>query len=408
MISFSHSSVSIAPNRPVPLAGWAGAARVTDELFGTLEANILVVSSAGLSRAVLVSIDALFVGRKLSDAILSVCGEFAIPSSCVLIVASHTHFAPPLEADKPILGLSCEEHVLDVSRRLTSKLRALLSEGPSEGALRKGKLRINASINRRRPWHLPQITREGLRFERVVLAPNEHGPTLPMITALVITGETSCVIWCYACHPTSFPGSVISADYPGVVREALRRRFGPETSSIFLQGFAGDIRPPSPARAWTASSALRTLLQGPRFHSMTFDEWKHWANSIADGVLRAIDLAHDVPDDLPIEGSIVSLTLDRLLHEADPSRLVEMQRLSVLGEKILSVSAEPVCGLEALCPQDALLVGYSRDVFGYWPSEADIALGGYEVVGFKSLFGLKGEWRAGLDRAFSSMVGSVA
>ncbi|MCS3726379.1 hypothetical protein [Bradyrhizobium betae] len=408
MISFSHGSVSIAPNRPVPLAGWAGAARVTDELFGTLEANVLVVSAAGFPRAVLISIDALFVGRKLSDAILSVCGEFSIPSSCVLIVASHTHFAPPLEADKPMLGLSCEDHILDVSRRLTNKLRALLNEGPSEGALRKGKFEIHASVNRRRPWHLPQITRDGLRFERIVLAPNEHGPTLPMITALVMTGATTCVVWGYTCHPTSFPGACISADYPGVVREALRRRFGPETTSIFLQGFAGDIRPPSPSRAWTASSALRTLLQGPRFHGMTFDEWKHWANSVADGVLRAIDLAHDAPDDFPIDGSIASIALDRLLPQAEPTRLVEMQRLSILGEEILSVSAEPVCGLEALCPKDALLVGYSRDVFGYWPSEADIALGGYEVAGFKSLFGLMGEWRTGLDQVFSEMVGSVA
>ena len=45
-----------------------------------------------------------------------------------------------------------------------------------------------------------------------------------------------------AIRPRSFRTNVISADYPGAVRRALRERFG-EIPCVFAQGFCGDIRP---------------------------------------------------------------------------------------------------------------------------------------------------------------------
>lgn len=405
MIEFSHGSISIAPTRAVPLAGKSGEARLTQDLYGTLEANVLALFSKGVCSAVLVSIDVLFVGRELSDIILSVCSEFGVPSSCVLILATHTHFAPALEAAKPILGLRSDEHFSAVSQRLMERLKTVLGTRPLNGSLRKGRVELNASVNRRRPWPLPQLTREGLRFDRVVLAPYEHGKTAPLITALVVSGETTCVIWHYTCHPTAFPDPCISADFPGVVREALRQRFGPATTSIFLQGFGGDIRPPSMVRARRPMSIVRALLQGPRFNDMTLIEWKNWAKTVATGVLSAVEVATDAACAAPIQGRIASITLDHLLEQSDSSRIVEAQHLSILGEDILALSAEPLSGLAALCPASALLVGYSRDVFGYWPCEADIAVGGYEVNGFKGLFGVNGAWRPGVDGIFSRIAG---
>jgi hypothetical protein len=51
-------------------------------------------------------------------------------------------------------------------------------------------------------------------------------------------------------------------------------------------------------------------------------------------------------------------------------------------------------------------VGYSRDVFGYWPLEMHIRQGGYEVNGFKQWFGVPYEWRTGVDQVFSNLVSS--
>ena len=243
MIEFSHGFVSIGCDRPVPLAGRAGPPRVAGDVQGALEASILAVFSAGVCRSVFVSIDALFVGRELSDILLSACAALGVASETVLITATHTHSAPALENTKPALGHRCDDHFADVRKKLTRLVSDVLTARPEQGKVIKGRSTVDASVNRRLPWHLPQLTRRGIRFERTVFAPNGSGTVDPLITAIVIQGESTAVAWHYTCHPSGFPEEKVSADYPGIVRQALRRRFGKETTSIFLQGFTGTFVP---------------------------------------------------------------------------------------------------------------------------------------------------------------------
>jgi hypothetical protein len=350
----------------------------------------------------------LFVGHELTDILLSTCAEFGVADQSVLIVATHTHSAPALEDTKPELGRRSDDHFASVKQKLVGSLSDLLKTPPQKGKLAKGQTRIvNASVNRRLPWHLPQLTRGGLRFERTVLAPNEKGLVDPLITALIIQGDTAAVVWHYTCHPTGFPEEKISADYPGLVRNALRQRFGKDTTSIFLQGFAGDIRPVSAAPTMRLMPLIRRAVQGPRFYDMGMEDWLAWADIISNGVLSAVDAAAPVEDGRLASGRMASTTLDKLMAGANRNRLVEMQHLDVLGERILAVSAEPLAGLRELCPQNSLLVGYSRDVFGYWPPDMEIGEGGYEVNGFKDWFAVPHPWQSGLDQVFSGLAGGI-
>ena len=148
---------------------------------------------------------------------------------------------------------------------------------------------------------------------------------------------------------------------------------------------------------------LRRAVQGPCFYDMKMENWLGWARKISNGVMQAIDAATLIEDDVPMSGRIASTTLDKLLSGADRDRLVEVQHLHCLGERIIAVSAEPLVGLKDLCPTDSLLVGYSRDVFGYWPRDMQISLGGYEVNGFKEWFGVAHDWQSGLDDVFSGL-----
>jgi hypothetical protein len=404
MIGFAHGFISIAPERPVPLAGRAGPPRIVGDVQGALEASVLAVFFGSVCRAVLISIDALFVGRELSDIILSTCSDLGVPNHSVLIVATHTHSSPALENSKPALGARCDRYFTDVRKKLAKLISDVLAARPQQGKIAKGRSTINASVNRRLPWSLPQLTRNGIRFEKTVFAPNASGAVAPLITALIIQGETTAVVWHYTCHPTGFPEEKICADYPDIVRQALRQRFGEDTTSIFLQGFAGDIRPISAAPPSGIMPLVRRAAQGPRFYDMAIESWLGWAETISNGVMKAIDVATAIEDPGLVSGRIASTTLDRLMAGADRDRLVEVQHLHVLGEKIMAVSAEPLLGLGELCPKGSLLVGYSRDVFGYWPREAEINLGGYEVNGFKDWFGVPYEWQSNLDDVFSELV----
>jgi hypothetical protein len=365
-----------------------------------LEVNILALFVDN-RRVVLVAIDALFVGSQLSAEIVKACD--GIDPAAIVIVASHTHSSPALETTKPLLGEGDSEHIATVRDRIVKGVRATLAASPVRGSARHGHRKLDAGMNRRRRWPLPRITSQGIRFDRVVMAPNKRGRTDPTATVTVIEGaDQRAVIWHYACHPTDFPDDfALSADYPGVVRAALREKYGPQTAVLFLQGFAGDIRPPGGRRRWI--DLPRSALVGPRFGAMTYGEWHAWSAKIASGIAQACDSAELALDET-LRASSAQTPLSTLLEGAPETRTVEVQRLCVLGRDILVVSAEPLIGLQDACPADCLCVGYSRDVFGYWPTAQDIPLGGYEVEGYKELFSVQYPWCDDPDSIFKRLV----
>jgi hypothetical protein len=405
MIAFAAGRVSITPRFPIALAGRGGPPRVAYSAHDELEVNVVAVAENGRYVSVLVSIDALFVGRELSDLILSECGRFGVPNEAVLIVASHTHSAPALENTKPLLGERSDEHFSEISRRLVHLLADLLQSAPTGATVSRGNSKVHASVNRRRPWFLPRLTRRGLDFDRVILAPNPSGPADPNITTFMLNADRPVVIWHYACHPSGFPDDTkASADFPGVVRAAVRKRFGYDAVVLYLPGFSGDIRPVSGPAVFTAKSFIRSLLQGPKFHSMSSKDWAEWANSIAEDVVAAIERATNLSVDQPVKCAHRAALLSDLFEGADDSRLVEGQTMSLFGEKITCISAEPLHSLRDLFDPRSIAIGYSRDVFGYWPQEREVKQGGYEVHGFKELFGISGAWKSGTDEVFKSLL----
>ena len=71
-------------------------------------------------------------------------------------------------------------------------------------------------------------------------APNPSGPKDERATVALLRkaddGQVLGVLWHYTCHPTAVvPDNVISADYPGAVRRALRQRFG-DIPCVFRAG----------------------------------------------------------------------------------------------------------------------------------------------------------------------------
>lgn len=407
MIGLAHRFVSIIPQRELPLAG-RGEKRLGIRQHDPLEANIVVVQQDG-SRAVLVSVDALFIGHHLSAEIIACCEEKGVPPEAVLLIASHTHAAPALESTKPLLGEYDRNHVDSVRRKLLAAIREALAERPIPASVLLGQVHLSAGVNRRYLWPFPQLAPQGLLFDKVVLAPNKAGPVERLATAIVLRGEGQmAIIWHHACHPNAFPDcSAVSADYPGVVRRALRRRYGPNTTVVFLQGFAGDIRPPSGPARKRAGTIARMLLQGPCFHEMSMAGWQQWADEIAGGILKACDEA------VPVETGAMDVrhartSLSNLLPGAPESRAIDAQRLHLLASDIIAISAEPLIDLKELCPPGALCVGYSRDVFGYWPRTDQLALGGYEVTRFKRVFGVSHPWCSDPDMVLMDLLKAVS
>ena len=109
-----------------------------------------------------------------------------------------------------------------------------------------------------------------------------------------------------------------------------------------------------------------------------------------------------------------SLGLDRFFSGSKPDKDLSVQIVRIGKQlEIVALSAEvtvPWQGIfdSAVPPVDGtirLYAGYAGALFGYLPTAAQIAEGGYEVEGFQPLFGLSGHFDA--DRIEPAIVGCV-
>jgi hypothetical protein len=391
------------------MGGHAGH-RPTRHVEGRLEANIVAFGD-GADVVVLISLDTLFAGSQVTEAAVSACRQrFGIGPERVLVLASHTHSSPMLDASKPLLGRADPE---EVSRWADGVSRAILGvETKHAGAFRAGCGRSDLSVNRRLPWNLPTLVRLlGKTESKVYLCDNPAGPRDPRIrTCVWLSPENTplAAFWSFGCHPVSFPETeTASPDFVGVVREALRQRLGSELPVLFGPGCMGDVRPLSP-RPWKIPSRIAQLaVYGPSPLPFDRSEWDLWAAALA-GQVNSID---ENAETKPIKTSatarpMVRLPMSTLFDGFCPTAELNGKSIGVPGlGRVIALSCEPVTAITGLVANSGndLVLGYEGDVFGYLPTDAMVAEGGYEAQGFLASFGLQGRFRPGLDAKVSRL-----
>ncbi len=400
----------------MPLAGFGDRHAPFSGIDAPLEANAVAFRFDDTRCAVILTLDTLFAGPALHAALtehfVRCHGQRA---DDLLVLASHTHFAPSIDDTKPALGwvdaayaafvvASCEE-VID---------RVVASPGcPAIVERRLGA--SDAAINRRRRWPLPHLDNRRLVGPQVCMAPNPNGPIDPTIDAWTATdaaGKPVALLWRYACHPTGFARPLhVSPDFPGVVRTRLRQHYGVTIPVMFLQGFAGDIRARVPEKRSLLRRTWHTLLTGPSFDGFTLAEWRDWAEALAGDVAAAfagppLPPAAEPQAVISLGSASCTVPLSRLVSGEADDRPVRFQRLRVASMiDIVAVAAEPLTSLRGMIPfAGATPVGYLGDAFGYWPTDRDARNGGYEVNHFLPAFGLHGRLQPSLDGVFRAAI----
>jgi len=339
--------------------------------------------------------------------------ELELDDASFLFAASHTHFAPSVDASKPLLGPVDPAYVDLVIERGAELLSRLAGTRSDQGMARieyRNGLAAHAINRRRMGWRLspraPHLPRRA-----ALRAPNAKGPcdeTVHVVTLIGSSGRPAAVLWSYACHPVSFAEPrQVSADFPGVVRRALRTAFGNDLPVLFLQGCAGDIRPRELGRPRSRRRRLAELVVGKLFTPFTPAEYAAWSDSLA---ARVVDLARGSGRAFPLPSGFrtahASLPLSDLIDGAAlGNRSLTLQRFELApGLAIAAMSAEPVVeyglGLRAAEPDGRVVIpaGYTDGVFGYLPTTQMIGEHGYEDEGFMEAFGLRGRFRPQVER----------
>jgi len=407
------ASCDVTPrDRPVRLAGYASRNAPASTVLDPIEVAVVLLECAG-RRCLIFSFDLMIVGSELRNMIQARLARLGFAPREVMLLASHTHYAPATDSACAPLGMPEREFVSELADAAENLVRQMLKARPAEAGLEVFQGELDHSINRRRHWPFPTVGRTyGLRLRSTSFAPNPSGPKAEQATLLLLRraddGKVLAVLWHYTCHPTAVvPANVVSADYPGAVRAAIRKQYG-AIPCLFMQGFCGDIRPNIEALqpiGWRqrVRNTLRTMVSGPAFPSPSAEDWRRWSGDLAGAVC---DIANRKPGKVLSPTSLrtgsARIPLSEFFVGTTPDKCLEAQVIQI-GEafEIVALSAEACVGWqrildEALPPEGLrLYAGYLGAVFGYLPTAAQVPEGGYEVEGFQALFGLSGHFVPG-------------
>ncbi len=399
-------TVDVTPDQPTVLAGFGGEPRVAAEVASRLEANGVVIPGEH-GPVGLVSVDALFAstsfGRRVLDAAAELDGD---TTRTLVVVASHTHFAPALDPTKPLLGAVDDDHVEMAARRVG---RALAEAGAPRRVHQwtVGRGRCTENVSRRRP--LGTLDRLVTR-QRVANAPALGIAVVHDVDVVAgwSDGEPRFVVWSWPCHAVNEPDRcAVGADFPGRVRRLVRDRLErPDLPVLYLPGFAGDQRARNVCSVWRHPRAVVAAGFGDAFAPNTASYVDRLGRRAAEAVLSGIDAGRPAEVDDHVMRASVSIPLTDLLSGPDAGTAemhpVDVELLRSGALRMLFVGAE-VCEpyyrlLADVLPDVTMMSGYAGQVFGYLPTDRQVAEGGYEVAGFMAPFSVRGSMRPDVQR----------
>lgn len=397
-VSLRSGFADITPERPIPLAGYVDRPAPFDAVHQALEVNAIVLGRATECPLIIASFDLLYVGSIITHAVEEhLRSRHGIPAAHVLLAASHTHFAPATDPNKPMIGIADPAYGAFAAERTIELLDRLLAGPETHVRLTTSRGKACHAVNRRRPKD------DGVEF-----APHLRGRRDETIDVLHCNTETgpSALVWRYTCHPVARPQrSTLSPEYPGTVRAALRKQYGSQTAVLFLQGFCGDIRPRSLAvtpgwRGW-----IERLTNKVAFRSFSPDEWDRWADGLARCVVSATHgRQRALTSEMTAEMAVAPLS--EFVADAPPGATLTVRRLSIGGLRLTALSAEPSLPLADVVGGD-WVIGYAGDVFGYLTSTRQRAEGGYEAEGFLPLVGLHGPMTSDPEAALRQVLATI-
>ena len=385
------ASEVITPEESMWMSGWTARKKPAIGVEQDLHATAVSFEDRSGTRAVLVSVELLFVTRALRDAVAARCRDaYGLPPNSLLVNATHTHCGPILRESRiGTYGLDerrkaqASAYRSDVEETLVDLVgRALDAARPSRLTYSHG--RCGFAMNRRLP------SADGVTNEPYPDGPVDHD--VPVL-AVESAGELRAILFGYACHPTTMQLHLkYGGDWPGFAREHLEERY-PEATVLFVMGCAGDQNP---------------------YPRGTVERAKDHGRTLALAVEAALETRGE-----PVRGPLQTVFEERPVEFEDPPPLEQLERMAASdepaernrGRALLAeldetgtiattypyriqgvgfgtdltlvalggeVLVEYGLQLKSELPGRVWVAGYSNDDFTYVPTARAIAEGGYE------------------------------
>jgi hypothetical protein len=371
------------------------------ETLTNLECNYIILKSKS-KLMLIISLDLLYAGDEIKRGLKSKLSK-NISSDSIFIFASHTHYAPMTDSKKPKLGTYNPRYVEFLIDKIANIINKSINKSATEILSINLKRYESGVIVGRRSKKFLSLSGKRLKIFGISMSPNivDRRQTLSHFIEINSREGLKAIIWHFPCHPTSIPyEGKFDSGYIGQIRNRYRIQRNAEIPFIFLQGFSGDLRPPSHfSKTKNLLDNVRKLLFGSWFIDFTHERYESWLSDIGREIL---DENGNLESNLQIKatGSEIESRLvkipssDLYISKKGDERYVEFARLTIGEIEIIGVEAEVVSEyqlfLNELSFGKALIgVGCMGDVFGYLPTRKQIREGGYESRGYLKYFELK-------------------
>ncbi len=387
----------VSPDKPIPLQGMAGPARPATVVSDPLLMQLFLVEDDHHTRVLWISADIFGFGTEIVEHVRRVAADWSIQPEGLILNASHTHSGPGTVAGiSQTLGPFQPEYA-GVLIQSIGRALPLLFDSLEEADLSWGSVRAGIGMSRRLP-----------RGEKIAFAPNPGGfydQHTPYLLARLKKSDKRVLLVNHGCHPTVLGAeNVISADYPGCLRQALLEK-GTADAVMFLQGGAGSTKGTMAAddRVRFAAGAEDARSLGERLADAVHAGVNKGTEPLTGNFVcarrevslpgrplpPAQQLAH-LRDDANIPIVVrewAAAMLQRYpVGNNPPTHRCEVQFVSVGGRvSFVGVSGEPVAELARdirECtpnPEATFVLGYTNGLLGYLPTDSMIREGGYEA-----------------------------
>lgn len=388
------AKANITPPLGLPMYGFFDRIKDNKLSRGTLDplyARVLVLE-VGERRLALVTLD---LGRTFNETTLSSLREGLKSSagiSFLIVTASHTHSGPNILDDYPGNRPPAWETAA------VEKIAAAAKEAAQhlvDAQIGTGRGEVYIGYNRRQVHSDGKVTMLWTNPDKQPTAPVD--PSVWVMRIDGRDGKPIAILVNYACHPVVLGSDNLnySADFVGVMANAVEKSFNSSPLCFFLQGADGDINP------YYATTPLNDGALAKR-------DWT--GKELGDEVVRIATAIHpEVPHEPAIEfrddmmhfqvrwnahhfreglvrnnGSrIFEDHADLFVH--DPPDHLDLHVTTVLLNKqiaVLGMPGEPFVNFQInwkdRCPvQDCLVLGYTNGYFDYFPTIEAAAEGGY-------------------------------
>ncbi len=237
------SEIEITPPLGIILGGRGMVLSQAEAVKAPLLGQVLALEDVRGKRLLLVSLDLIALSTSLASLMqLRLAAVAGVLPHEVILNCSHTHSGPMTHFDEYATLLTKPENLVRYEPWLVDQM-ALAAAGAIQHL-------APASVHRHRGTSDIGINRRHIGPDgKVTMGPNPHGCYQPELFLLdVVQNESGarCLAFSYACHPVIEYGwapKLLSPDFPGAARAALKERFTPATHTQFFQASCGNIRP---------------------------------------------------------------------------------------------------------------------------------------------------------------------